>query len=140
MTMTYDTPYVGCMIGTAFQRLTAQLDEALKTRGLDVSAAEYMILRALYSRNGLQQCELVNIVGKDKASVSRSVSSLVKKGYVLSESVSHKCCRAWLTERGIAIEPLIMQVADERHKALSELATREDLDAFIRVLKAVIND
>ncbi|MBD5307798.1 MAG: winged helix-turn-helix transcriptional regulator [Bacteroides sp.] len=135
---TYRMPCVGCLIGTAFQRLTTQLETALKAAGLKITSAEYMILRALYSQDGLQQCEIAGMVGKDKASVSRSVTALAGKELVRSEQISHKCCRVWLTAKGREIETRIMTIADERHKALTDLVSREDLEAFQRVLNSII--
>ena len=132
-------PCVGCLIGSAFQRLTVQLEAALKREGLGISAAEYMILRALYSRDGLQQCEIVDMVGKDKSSICRSVSALTKKDLVRTEPVSYKCIRIWLTDKAREIQARVMQIADERHKALLNLATPKDIDAFVRVLKAIMN-
>ena len=136
---TYDMPYVGCLMGSAFQRLTVQLEAALKREGLGITAAEYMILRALYSRDGLQQCEIVDMVGKDKASISRSVSALAKKSLVRTEAVRYKCIRVWLTDKARKIQPLVIQIADERHQALLKLAPDKDIKAFVRVLKAIMN-
>lgn len=135
---TYNTPYVGCLMGAAFQRLNNQLEDTLKRVGVGITAAEYMILRALYSRDGLQQCEIVEIVGKDKSSICRSVSALAKKGLVRTEAVSYKCIRVWLTEKAREIEPKVMKTADERHQALLKLASPKDIGAFVRVLKAII--
>ena len=136
---TYDMPYVGCLMGSAFQRLTVQLEAALKREGLGITAAEYMILRALYSRDGLQQCEIVDMIGKDKSSICRSVSALAKKNLVNTEPVSYKCIRVWLTEKARKIQPQVMLIAAERHQALLNLATSKDIEAFVRVLKAIVN-
>lgn len=136
---TYDMPCVGCLIGSAFQRLTVQLEAALKREGLGITAAEYMILRALYSRDGLQQCEIVEMVGKDKSSICRSVSTLAKKNLVITEPVSYKCIRVWLTEKALEMQPKVRLVAGERHEALMTLASQKDIEAFVRVLKAIMN-
>ena len=136
---TYDMPYVGCLMGSAFQRLTVQLEAALKREGLGITAAEYMILRALYSRDGLQQCEIVDMVGKDKSSICRSVSALVKKNLVRTETISYKCIRVWLTDKARKIRPQVMLIATERHQALLNLATPNDIEAFVRVLKAIVD-
>lgn len=137
---TYETPCVGCLIGSAFQKLTTQLEAALKAAGLEITSAEYMILRALYSQDGLQQCEIAGMVGKDKASICRSVTALSGKGLVRSEQLSHKCRRVWLTEAGRGIESRIMTIAGERHKALSAIASESDLEALVRVLVSIMND
>lgn len=135
---TYDMPCAGCLMGSAFQKLTVELEAALKREGLGITSAEYMILRALYSRDGLQQCEIVDMVGKDKSSICRSVSALAKKELVSTEPVSYKCIRVWLTDKAREIQPRIMQIANERHKALIKLAPNKDIEAFIRVLKAIL--
>ena len=135
---TYDMPYVGCLMGSAFQRLTVQLEAALKREGLGITSAEYMILRALYSRDGLQQCEIVDMVGKDKSSICRSVSALAKKNLVITEPVSYKCIRVWLTDKARDIQPKVMKIAEERHEALLKLAPQKDIEAFVRVLNAIL--
>lgn len=134
----YNMPYVGCLMGSAFQRLATQLEEALKRDKLGITSAEYMILRALYSQDGLQQCEIVDKIGKDKSSICRSVSALTKKGIVRTEPVSYKCIRVWLTDKAREIEPIVMKIANERHQALLKLAPAKDIEAFVRVLKAII--
>lgn len=136
---TFDMPYVGCLIGSAFQRLTIQLEATLKREGLQITAAEYMILRALYSQDGLQQCEIVDMVGKDKSSICRSVASLAKKGFVSTETVRYKCQIIRLTDKAKEIKPLIMRVADERHRALMDIASAKDIKALERVLRAIVN-
>lgn len=136
---TYDMPCAGCLMGSAFQKLTVELEAALKREGLGITSAEYMILRALYSRDGLQQCEIVDMVGKDKSSICRSVSTLAKKDLVRTEPVSYKCIRVWLTDKARVIQARVMRIADERHQALLNLATPKDIDAFVRVLKAIMN-
>ncbi len=134
---TYGMPYVGCLVGAAFQKMTSQLETALKKAEIPITAAEYMILRALYSTDGLQQCEICEMVGKDKASICRSVSSLAKKGLINPEPVSYKCIRVWLTDKANEIKPQIMKIADDRHKALTSLASEKEVESFIKILNLI---
>ncbi len=137
---TYGMPYVGCLVGAAFQKMTSQLEVELKKAEIPITAAEYMILRALYSTDGLQQCEICDMVGKDKASICRSVSSLAKKGLINPEPVSYKCVRVWLTDKANEIKPQIMKIADDRHKALTSLASEKEIESFIKILKLLVNE
>ncbi len=137
---TYEMPYVGCLVGAAFQKMISQLDTALKQEGIAITAAEYMILRALYSRDGLQQCEICDMVGKDKASICRSVSALDKKELIKTEQVSHKCIRVWLTEKAQEIRPRIMKIADDRHKALLSLASKAEIEIFTKILISIVKE
>lgn len=137
---TYNTPYIGCLLGTAYQRLISMLEKALREAKLDITAGEYLILRALYSRDGLQQCEIADMVGKDKGAISRTVSAMVRKCLVQTEAVSYKCTRVWVTEKGRAIENKVLEIADLRHKALLTLAPESDIEAFIGVLKKIVSN
>ncbi len=135
---TYEIPYMGCLVGAAFQKMISQLENTLKQAGLGITAGEYMILRALYSRDGLQQCEICEMVGKDKASICRSVSALDKKGFIKTEPLSHKCIRIWLTDKANEIRPCIMEIANDRHKALLSLGSEKEIDIFTKILKNIV--
>lgn len=133
-----DTPAVGCLIGSAFQKLLGQLADDLKREGLDITPSEYMIMRAVYSKQGLQQCEIAEMVGKDKASICRTVATLDKKGLVRTESVSHKCLRVYLTDYAVEIEPSIRRVAESRHRALVELVGEENVVIVTSILNKIL--
>ncbi|MDE6285473.1 MAG: MarR family transcriptional regulator [Muribaculaceae bacterium] len=136
----YAMPNLGCMTGTAYHILEGQLAEALRGAGLDISTPEYLVLRALRNRDGMQQCELGEVIGKDKSAISRTVSGMARRGLVATEQVSHKCQRVWLTDSARAIMPDVLRVAAERHKALTDMCTPEELEAFSAVLKKIINN
>ena len=132
-------PNVGCMLGSAYQQQLSLLSTALTDAGLDIVPSEYLVLRGLYSSDGMQQCEVATLLGKDKAGVSRCVGTMEKKGLVSTEVVSHKCRRIWLSDKGKSIEPLIMKVAEQRHEAVMKLASPEDMEIFVKVLKLRLN-
>ncbi len=135
----YQMPNLGCRFGTAFQVLYGELAEALANAGLDLSVPEYILLRALYSTDGMQQCEIAELIGKDKASISRCVTAMQKKGLVRTEPVSRKCVKVFVAEEGRAIEPAVIAVAKERHKALTGMLTDEELSILMEILDKIIN-
>lgn len=87
----YEMPNVGCKLGAAYQRLLTELAGALGNEKLPVTPAEYLVLRAVFSEDGMQQCEIAELIGKDKGTVCRTVASLERKGFVTTQSVSHRC-------------------------------------------------
>ncbi len=133
-------PNMGCMIGTAYQVMVSQLEEALKSAGLPIAVPEYLILRVLYDFDGLQQCEIASALGKDKAAVCRTVGTMVKKGLVSTQSVSHKCLRVFLTPKAKDMKPSIIEVASDREKHFMTLGTREEIDIFSKIIKRIINE
>lgn len=132
-------PALGCKVGRAYQMMLNQLNKALKEAGLDITTSEYLVMRAVYSNPGAQQCEIADMVGKDKAAVCRCVAGLVKKGLLTTESVSYKCLRVYLSEKSKMLEPRIMEVAAGRHEALLDFATPAELEVFSRILDNIIN-
>ncbi|MDE6669633.1 MAG: MarR family winged helix-turn-helix transcriptional regulator [Muribaculaceae bacterium] len=136
----YGMPNTGCMVGTAYQVLLSSLSERLSTYSLNLTPPEYMVLRSLYTCDGMQQCELAAMIGKDKGAVCRCVATMVKKGLVRTESVSHKCLRVYVAPLGRDIEPKVMAVAREQHEALTSLLTPEEMTTFDIVLKKIINN
>ena len=136
---TYGMPNVGCLLGTAFQSQLARLANELTDAGLDITTNEYLILRVLYNGDGLQQCEIAELISKDKASVCRCISAMVRKGLVTTEAVSHKCLKVYLSPVGKKIEPDVMKIADKLHKAFTSVATPEEIETFVSVLNKLIH-
>ncbi len=136
----YSMPNVGCMLGTAYQVLVSQLAEVLAESGLDITVPEYLILRTLYTRDGMQQCEIASMVGKDKGAVCRCVASMSKKGLINTESISHKCLRVHLSDKGKSIRPMVMEIAKSCHDSLESLLTPEEQQIFTKVLRTIIQN
>ena len=133
-----EIPALGCKIGRAYFILLSQLANTLNEAGLEITTSEYLVLRAVYSKEGIQHCEIAELVGKDKAAVCRCVATLEKKGFIVTESVSHKCLKVYPTEYACKIEPRIMEVAERRHQALAALSSPENLKIFTDILDKII--
>lgn len=136
----YHSPALGCMLGSANQVLLKELEKALKNARLNLTSTEYLVLRALYSKDGIQQCEIAEMVGRDKAGICRCVTGLGKKGLVEVEPVSYKCLRVYLTNKALSIQSQVMQVAESRHKELIELLNSSELEAFTKALDKIIKN
>ena len=135
---TYQSPALGCMLGTANQVLLKELERALKDVDLNLTSTEYLVLRALYSKDGIQQCEIADMVGRDKAGICRCVTGLIRKGLVKVEPISYKCQRVYLTNTAYSIQSQVMHVAENQHRELVELLSPSELEAFTKALDKII--
>ncbi len=138
MMQKYDLPYVGCLVGVAFQRMLKDLEKELEKQQLPISGPEYMILRALFAKNGASQSDVVEMVGKDKSSICRSIKSLASRGLVRVEQVSYKLNRIWLSEEAEKMKPKIMEVAATRHEDLASRLSDNGLKLFVEMLNKII--
>lgn len=136
--MTYEIPNIGCLLGMAYQSEAARLSRALTGAGIDITPAEYLIMRVLFSRGALQQCEISQTLGKDKASVNRSIQSLARKGFVTTTSVSFKCCMVGLTVAGEALRSRLLEIARRLHQELSSRITDEQMACLREILETII--
>ncbi|MDE6342476.1 MAG: MarR family winged helix-turn-helix transcriptional regulator [Muribaculaceae bacterium] len=135
----YDMPNMGCMLGVAFQRLYTSLESTLRETLPEISVPEYLILRVVYSQEGLQPCDIGERLGKDKGAVSRGVSSLVAKQFLRTETVSHKCLRVYLSDKGRGIWPAIHEVAQRKQEELASVLSDKELTELKRILQKIIN-
>lgn len=136
----YRMPNVGCLVGTVYQMLVGQLAAALDSAGLDITPAEYLVLRTLYSTDGLQQCEIASLIGKDKGAISRCVAAMVKKELVYTQPVSYKCLRVFVAPKGRDMQPAVMDVARVCHDSLASMLTPEEMASFGTILNKIINN
>lgn len=136
---TYGMPNIGCLLGAVFQRQCSSLAAMLADAGIDVTVPEYLILRALYCRDGMQQCEIGEMIGKDKAAICRTVKALEGKQLVATTPVSHKCLIVSLAPKGIEIRDVIMEIAHNCDNKIKELIGSEKLEIFRNVLLTLNN-
>lgn len=134
----YDIPNLGCMLGMAYQAELCRLSKELAGSGLGITAAEYMIVRLLLAHGEMQQCEVSHILNKDRASISRSIKQLENKGLVVIKQLSYKCCLVSLSESGRALEPQILEIAEQLQQKLSERITPQQLNVLRETLKQII--
>lgn len=134
----YGMPNMGCMLGTAYQTLVIQLDSILREELKEVTVPEYLILRTLYFKDGIQQCEIGEILGKDKGQICRTVKIMTQKGLAKTEAVSHKCVKVYLTPKAEAMKAKVMDIAASRHRSLENLLGADAISIFSDCLKKII--
>ena len=137
----YSMPNVGCLLGTANQVLLTSLSESLNDAHLDITSSEYLVLRALYDHDGMQQCEIASLLGRDQAAVCRCVKQMAAKQLIYTRTVSRKCLRVFVAEKGRRIESAVKAVGQLKHKQLSEMLTSGELEMLVKILnKIIMND
>ena len=138
---TYSTkPGVGCLLEKAHQLMTSDLSKVLAEAGIDITVPEYLILRALYAEDRLQQCEIADRLSKDRASVCRTIRSLERKQLVRTETISYKCQRVSLTDRSRQLESPISAVATICHDHLLEALSDQGVAQLERLLTTIVTN
>lgn len=135
----YNLPNLGCLLGSAYHAEEARLAAALAKAEINISPAEYVILRILFAHGEMQQCEISRIICKDKASVSRNVKSLVSKELATARQISYKCSMVSLTDKGESLETRLLDIAETLQNGLSERISAQQMDNLREILEKIIN-
>lgn len=94
-----------------------------------------MCIFELYQNpEGLTLTQISNLCGEDKAAVSRAVTELTKRGFVISDTEKKYRSLITLTETGIATAEKINEKAETAVLAGSGELTKEERELFYKTL------
>lgn len=93
----------GRLISILYRKNQIYLNAVLKP--YNITSSEQPVLMFLYDNKGVTQEEIAHYLQVDKALMTRTIQSLVEKGYVVKEKDQQdkRCNRVSLTEAGIAV-------------------------------------
>lgn len=128
------------LIGRITCYVRDQTSQIYKTLGYDLTPEATDALMIIHHFNGLSQKMLVDILGKDKASITRLLNTLVKSKLVVrvQDEEDRRIVRAHITEEGqqafLAIYPELQKLSAR----ILEATSPEDFKATIAVLSNIV--
>ena len=114
------------LISLNFRKFQSLLD--IEFKKINITRGEYPFLVSLYrSTEGLNQNQLSNNLGVDRAHTNRYVKRLIASGYIENMSNTSKCS-LHLTEKGIETAKEIIKIINYcSSKILSDISEEEIL-------------
>ena len=112
--------YLGFYLNRVFSRLVNVLNNKLENERIPINHAQFEAMQLLWNigKERLSQQEIADIIGRDKAAVSRALTQLEKHGYVMRTAVSGSKNGISLTLKGRELQPVLEAILT---KAISEL-------------------
>ena len=94
-----------------YRQMIKELERELAP--LELGPGRYIYLFGLYIRDGRKQQELADIIGIDKAAVTRALSRLEESGYIRrkEDKEDRRAMRVYLTARGRKLRPQLETAA-----------------------------
>lgn len=126
---------IGKWISILHRQSQIFLNKELKPYNLNSS--EYVYLINLAENDGVNQKYLSDMIFIDDALTTRAMKSLESKGYIIREK-SQKDQRSYhirLTEKGISIQPIILEKLKSWTDIISKSMDEEEKDIIISKLK-----
>ena len=116
---------IGPWLGRTVKVVDYFLQEAFKKKGLDLTKEQMVVLKKLYDTDGLNQNELAYLTLRNKSSLTRLLSKMETKNYILRKKSIHdkRVNHIFLTELGrntfIKTKPVIKKMITKMEQSIS---------------------
>ena len=113
---------------------------SLKLEKLNMTIAQWVVLRSLYERESTSLGELAEIINLDDSSLSRMVERLVQKGFVIREidSKNRRAVKLRLTPQSTELVPKLAIQADENDVEFFKDISEKRKEEFLGTIKYII--
>jgi DNA-binding MarR family transcriptional regulator len=125
-------------MGRITERVKGFLAEELRKHGMGGLGVSHMeIIGILTRRENVQLKELVELIGKDKSTITALTKKLMRMGLVrkITDSEDSRVSHIALTDKGRRLEPGIMRISRRLRKKAYRGLTKEELDRLSELLE-----
>lgn len=138
-----DEEAIGYLTAIVSQAMSSSLYREFVKRGIDLPYAQFLLLAQLFIADGQTQQELADHLGKDKASVKRTVDNLIERELVTKERSEHGAVKnipLYTTAQAHEIEEQIMQISKENFSSITNGISHTDLEITRETLKKLMTN
>jgi len=110
-----------------------------KLSGLDISVAQWVVLRTLFENSGVTLNQAAQLVGVDKSSLSRMVERLVQRGLInRAEGSDRRSVGLTLTAAGKKLVRQLAKLADENDSAFFKSLNEKKRKDFLATIQKLL--
>ncbi|TGV04077.1 MarR family transcriptional regulator [Flavivirga rizhaonensis] len=130
---------IGPWLGKTVKIIDYAFQEFLKYKGLDLTKEQMIVLKKLHDKNGLNQNELAFLTLRNKSSLTRLLSKMERKNYILRKQSTKdkRVNNVYLTQLGKEIffktKPIIEEMITDIESNISE----KEKEQIINILKKI---
>ncbi|AXJ90319.1 MULTISPECIES: MarR family winged helix-turn-helix transcriptional regulator [Acinetobacter] len=102
----------------------------------DISVTEWRIVSLLAVEHPIVAKRVTEVIGLDKATVSRSINRLEKEGYLClsTDENDRRATFVELSEKGVNLHNQVIDIALDREQKMLEPLTKDEIEQFICIL------
>lgn len=130
---------IGPWLGKTVKILEYYLQERFNEHGLDLTKEQMIVLKKLHDKDGLSQNELAFLTLRNKSSLTRLLSKMEKKNYILRKQCNDdkRINKVYLTNYGkdtfIKTKPAIKEMISATEHNISDSEKQQ----IIKILKKI---
>ena len=130
------------LINVAARLLSMELQEALWNNNINITVEQWRILYYIWNNERISQKELIDMVNKEKSTITRQINSLEKEKFIRREycGSDKRNKRIYLTPKGQAIKEDALNTARTITAKAERNIDADNLKIFKTVLKEIITN
>jgi len=130
---------LGPWLGITTKLLDFCILDAFRRHKLDLTKEQMIVLKKLYFSDGLNQNELALITLRDKSTLTRLLSKMEKKGYIIrkTSTTDKRNKLLYITKKGKDIFFVVQPILKELMKTIHTGITEEEKQNMINTLKKI---
>jgi DNA-binding MarR family transcriptional regulator len=130
---------IGPWLGKTIKLIDYFVLESLKLENLDLTKEQMIVLKRLHDKDGLNQNELAFLTLRNKSSLTRLLSKMESKNYILRKQSKKdkRINNVYLTESGrdifIKTRPVIQKIIRVMEKGISENEKKQMINTLKKI-------
>lgn len=130
------------MLGRTHYLVSRRLNKLLQQSGSGITADQFKLLAALWTKDGITQRELSVRLGRDRAGITRMVDILEEQGLLtrISDKDDRRINLIYLTKKGRELEPLAAENAQQSLDDMTCGFSEEEKKQFAHLLSRAIEN
>ena len=131
---------LGFHINRVSYLMTEEVEKRFTRAGLPIVAQDFAILFRLFSGGVMSQAQIVDLMMRDKTTVTRRLDGLVKKGFIqrTPNAEDRRRFDIAITKQGEGILDTAFPIARGLQKELVSNASEEDKEITVKVLRSMM--
>ena len=130
------------LLNKTTRALSTRLQSIFTHAGFDVTSEQWMILILLWGEDGRSPYQIADIIGKDRAAVTRLIDGLEKRNLVVrvNDKKDRRQKQVYLTPQGRAMEENLIPLGLSNIKHAQDGVNNKDLAVCKDVLRKIFNN
>lgn len=127
------------LLNKTTRALSTRLQSIFTRAGLDVTSEQWMILLLLWKQDGRSPYQIADIIGKDRAGVTRLIDGLEKRNLVvrIKDKNDFRQKQVYLTAKGKAMEKELIPLGLSNMKKANQGISAEEIASCKAVLQKI---
>jgi len=130
-------------IGRSMKVIDYFIMDRFAQKGIELTKVQWLLLRRLKELNGEIQHNLAFLTNRDKASLTRLLTTMEKKNLVarIPSDTDHRANKIFLTANGEKMlkkaDPVIAKIVEEMHEGISEKDRMQVVDTLKKLIQNI---